>query len=106
MRCRRQDSNLLHADYESAPFTNRATPAWDRIVAAARGLSGPVMRLSRVGPMSDLDSAVRAVVRDCLGVAEGEEVLVICNPATRGLGERLREEAAGCGADAVLALMD
>jgi leucyl aminopeptidase (aminopeptidase T) len=64
------------------------------------------MRLSRVGPVSELDSAVRAVVRDCLGVAEGEEVLVICNPATRGLGERLREEAAGCGADAVLALMD
>ena len=56
--------------------------------------------------MSDLDSAVRAVVRDCLGVAEGEEVLVICNPATRGLGERLRAEAGECGADAVLALMD
>ena len=56
--------------------------------------------------MSDLDSAVRAVVRDCLGVSEGEEVLVICNPATRDLAERLRSEAAGAGADAVLALMD
>ncbi len=56
--------------------------------------------------MSDLDSAVRAVVRDCLGVAEGEEVLVICNPATLALAERLRSEAAGSGADAVLALMD
>jgi len=56
--------------------------------------------------MSDLDSAVRAVVRDCLGVAEGEQVLVICNPATLALAERLRSEAAGSGADAVLALMD
>jgi leucyl aminopeptidase (aminopeptidase T) len=53
--------------------------------------------------MSDLDSAVRAVVRDCLGVRAGEEVLVICNPATRGLAERLRSEAEGAGADAVLA---
>jgi aminopeptidase len=55
--------------------------------------------------MSDLDSAVRAVVRDCLGVRAGEEVVVICNPATRELAERLRSEAEGAGADAVLALI-
>src|SRR5947199_261708 len=55
--------------------------------------------------MSDLDRAVRAVVRDCLGVKDGEEVLVVCNPATQHLGERLRDEAAKAGADAVLALM-
>jgi leucyl aminopeptidase (aminopeptidase T) len=55
--------------------------------------------------MSDLDSAVRAVVRDCLGVGAGEEVLVVCNPATRELAERLRSEAEGAGADAVLALI-
>ncbi|MFL5908678.1 MAG: aminopeptidase [Solirubrobacterales bacterium] len=55
--------------------------------------------------MDDLDRAVRAVVRDCLGVKEGEEVLVICNPATQHLGERLRDEAAEAGGDAVLALM-
>jgi leucyl aminopeptidase (aminopeptidase T) len=54
--------------------------------------------------MSDLDSAVRAVVCDCLGVRAGEEVLVICNPATRELAERLRSEAEAAGADAVLAL--
>jgi leucyl aminopeptidase (aminopeptidase T) len=53
-----------------------------------------------------LDRAVRAVVRDCLGVGEGEEVLVICNPATRGLGERMWEEAAAAGADAVLTIID
>src|SRR5436190_17097123 len=55
--------------------------------------------------MSDLDRAVRAVVRDCLGIGDGEEVLVVCNPATQSLGERLRDEAAEAGGDAVLALM-
>jgi leucyl aminopeptidase (aminopeptidase T) len=54
---------------------------------------------------SDLDRAVRAVVRDCLAVKAGEEVLVVCNPATQHLGERLREEAADAGADAVLTLI-
>jgi len=55
--------------------------------------------------VSDLDRAVRAVARDCLGVKQGEEVLVIANPATQHLGERMREEAADVGGDAVLALI-
>jgi leucyl aminopeptidase (aminopeptidase T) len=55
--------------------------------------------------MSDLDTAVRAVVRDCLGVRDGEEVLVICNPATQMLGERLRDEAEDAGGDAMLTVM-
>jgi leucyl aminopeptidase (aminopeptidase T) len=55
--------------------------------------------------MSDLDRAVRAVVRDCMGVREGEEVLVVANPVTQHLGERLRDEAASAGGDAVLALI-
>jgi aminopeptidase len=55
--------------------------------------------------MDDLDRAVRAVVRDCLGVSDGEEVLVICNPATQRLGELLRDEAGEAGGDAVLVLM-
>ena len=55
--------------------------------------------------MNDLERAVRAVVRECLGVREGEQVLVICNPATIGLGTRLRGEAGTAGADAVLMLM-
>ena len=53
----------------------------------------------------DLERAVRAVIHDCLGVRQGEEVLVVCNPTTEGLGERLRAEAAGAGADAVLAVI-
>ena len=55
--------------------------------------------------MADLDRAVRAVVRECLAVKEGEEALVICNPATQRVGERLREEAGDAGADAVLTVI-
>jgi leucyl aminopeptidase (aminopeptidase T) len=55
--------------------------------------------------VSDLDRAVEAVVRDCLGVKSGEDVLVICNPRSQELGERLRDEAQGVGADAVLAVI-
>ena len=33
------------------------------------------------------------MIRDCLGVREGEDVLVICNPATQRIGERLRDAA-------------
>jgi aminopeptidase len=55
--------------------------------------------------VGDLERAVSAVVRDCLGVTEGEEVLVVCNPATQDLGERMRSEAAEAGADATLAVM-
>jgi leucyl aminopeptidase (aminopeptidase T) len=55
--------------------------------------------------VSDLDRAITAVVRDCLGVREGEEVLVVANPATSDLGERLRDEARAAGAEAVLATM-
>lgn len=54
---------------------------------------------------TDLERAVSAVIHDCLGVSEGEEVLVVANPATLGLGERLRGEAGRAGADAVMALM-
>jgi leucyl aminopeptidase (aminopeptidase T) len=55
--------------------------------------------------VSDLENAVSAVVHQCLGVREGERVLVVCNPATIGLGERLRGEAGRAGADAVTCLM-
>jgi leucyl aminopeptidase (aminopeptidase T) len=54
---------------------------------------------------ADLDRAVAAVVRDCLAVKEGDEVLVVCNPATQNMGELLRNEAADVGAEAVLAVI-
>ena len=55
--------------------------------------------------MDDLDRAVHAVVYECLGVKEGEEALVICNPATQQVGERLRDEAAEVGAEAVITMI-
>ena len=55
--------------------------------------------------MSDLDRAIAAVVDDCMGVKEGEEVLVVCNPATQALGGRMRERAVEAGAEAVLAVI-
>jgi len=45
------------------------------------------------------------VVRDCLAVKDGEDVVVICNPATQHMGELLRAEAADVGAEAVLTVM-
>ncbi|MCB0829067.1 MAG: aminopeptidase [Solirubrobacterales bacterium] len=52
-----------------------------------------------------LAKAVSTVVRDCLGVRPGEQVLVVANPATYGLGEAMRAEAEAAGAEAVLAVM-
>lgn len=55
---------------------------------------------------SDLEQAVRAVVRDCLGVKAGEVVVVVGDPTTRNLAESLRAEATEAGAEAVLAFME
>ncbi len=56
--------------------------------------------------MPDLSRSAQTVVRRCLAVKPDEEVLVIADPGTRGIGEALRDEAASVGADAVLATMD
>lgn len=55
--------------------------------------------------MSDLDRAISTVIEDCLAICEGEQVLVVCNPSTLGLGERLCGAAGRAGADAMLAMM-
>jgi leucyl aminopeptidase (aminopeptidase T) len=56
--------------------------------------------------MSDLEPAVRSVIGQCLGVREGEDVLVVVDEGTREIGEALRAEASRAGAEAVLAVMD
>jgi aminopeptidase len=56
--------------------------------------------------MPDLGPAVSTVIRRCLAVTAGEDVLVIVDPAARRIGGALRDEAAAAGADAVLAVMD
>jgi leucyl aminopeptidase (aminopeptidase T) len=55
--------------------------------------------------MTDLERAVSAVINDCLGVREGESVLVVCNPATIGLAERLRAQAGRSGAESMTMLI-
>jgi leucyl aminopeptidase (aminopeptidase T) len=52
-----------------------------------------------------LDRAVETVVRDCLAVAAGEEVLVVCNSVTEELGALMRIVAQGEGAEATMALI-
>jgi leucyl aminopeptidase (aminopeptidase T) len=60
-------------------------------------------RVTRVS--ADLDRAVRTVVRECMGVSPGENVLVVCNPVTEEIGALMRIEAQGDGADATLAVI-
>lgn len=55
--------------------------------------------------MPALERAIVAVIRDCLGIREGEEVLVVADAGTEALGLALRAGAEDVGADAVLAFM-
>ncbi len=48
---------------------------------------------------------MRTVLRDCLRIEPGEEVLVICNPVTEDIGALMRIEAEGDGAFATLAVI-
>src|ERR1700748_1602417 len=56
--------------------------------------------------MDELAKAVQGVVGRCLGVRDGEDVVVVVDEGTREIGEALRAEAARCGAEAVLTVMD
>lgn len=54
---------------------------------------------------AELDRAVKTVVRQCMGIEPGEDVLVVCNPVTEEIGALMRIEAQGEGADATLAVI-
>jgi leucyl aminopeptidase (aminopeptidase T) len=56
--------------------------------------------------MSELRRAVETVVGPCLGVRAGEDVVVVVDRTTQGLGEALREAAARRGAEPVLTVME
>jgi leucyl aminopeptidase (aminopeptidase T) len=56
--------------------------------------------------MPDLRPAVSTIVRRCLAVEPGEEVVVVVDANTRAIGEALRDEASAAGADAILTVMD
>jgi leucyl aminopeptidase (aminopeptidase T) len=59
-----------------------------------------------VANAGDLGRALATVVQRCLAIRAGEDVLVIGDPPSRALAEAMRDAAAACGADAVVALMD
>ena len=56
--------------------------------------------------MSELERAVATVIDQCLGIRDGEEVVVVVDNATRAIGDALRGAAAQRGAEAVLTVMD
>src|ERR1700748_1280512 len=56
--------------------------------------------------MDELAKAVQGVVGRCLGVRDGEDVVVVVDEGTQEIGELLRAEAARVGAEAVLTVMD
>src|SRR5947209_17155847 len=75
----------------------------------AAGLAAPDSRRREPAydpPVPDLTPAVQTVVRRCLQVAPGENVVVVVDAETHRIGEALRDEAGAAQADAVLAVMD
>jgi leucyl aminopeptidase (aminopeptidase T) len=56
--------------------------------------------------MSDLERAVETVVGPCLGVAPGEEVVIVADPTTERIAAALRAAAARLGAEPLLCLME
>jgi len=55
--------------------------------------------------MTDLDRAVQTVVRRCLAVQPGEDVVVVVDEPLQELGEQLRAAAQAVGGEAVLTVM-
>jgi len=56
--------------------------------------------------MSDLQRAVETVVGPCLGVEQGEDVVIVVDRTTERLGAVLREAAASLGAEPVVTVME
>jgi leucyl aminopeptidase (aminopeptidase T) len=57
------------------------------------------------GHTDDLGQAVRTVVERCLGVREGETVLIVADPGNAALGQALMDAARAAGGDAVLTIL-
>lgn len=55
--------------------------------------------------MSQLQVAATSIVDSCLRVKSGEDLLVICNPATEEIGRALQQAGEFAGADSVLVVM-
>jgi leucyl aminopeptidase (aminopeptidase T) len=74
------------------------------MVAVRLPSAGAEARVAGVST-EELDRAVRTVVRECMSISPGEEVLIVCNPVTEEIGALMRIEAQGDGASATLAVM-
>jgi len=57
------------------------------------------------GVSADLHRAVATVVERCLGVAAGEEILIVADPDRADLGRALHEAALAAGGDGALAVV-
>ncbi len=55
--------------------------------------------------MADLDRAVTTVVERCLGIRDGENVLVVADPDRADLGQALLDAARAAGGDPVLMIL-
>jgi leucyl aminopeptidase (aminopeptidase T) len=56
--------------------------------------------------MSELQRAVETVVGPCLGVEQGEDVVIVVDRTTERLGAALRDAAANLGAEPVVTVME
>jgi leucyl aminopeptidase (aminopeptidase T) len=56
--------------------------------------------------MSDLERAVETVVGPCLGIRDGEDVVIVVDRTTESLGAALRDAAARLGAEPVVTVME
>jgi leucyl aminopeptidase (aminopeptidase T) len=56
--------------------------------------------------MSDLEQAVETVVRQCLGVQGGEEVVIVADRSTESIGAALHAAVARSGAEPVMTVME
>src|SRR3954468_11595135 len=68
-------------------------------LAAAGSVPARANRDTSQAAMTDLDRAVQTVVRRCLAVQPGEDVVVVVDEPLQELGERLRAVAQAAGAE-------
>src|SRR5436190_9909240 len=108
----REPMTLLPSTIHSAMRADPSPTSAGRL-PCPRDRGGPTFRPIRsarrspssVQRMTGLARAVRTVVRRCLAVAPGENVLVVVDEPLQDVGEALRREAQDAQGDAVLAVM-
>src|SRR3954468_14990900 len=91
---------------EKATLAGRRAPAGGSRCHHAPPARRPVRgNRDTPAPMTGLDRAVQTVVRRCLNIRPGEDVVVVVDEPLQDLGEKLRNAAQQSGAEAVLTVM-